>query len=100
MRQNAHGEPCPPWCATDHSERWNNACVSRAHGAGNAWACAVRDHEGSHVCVMGIEDGPSVSLNLSPEDAATMAALAAMAGAAELSAAIRQALIAIEEAGQ
>lgn len=98
-RRNPHlGIDCPPWCIVDHTWKYGTICGGICSPAGKAWVCVIRDHEGFHVAVMGIEDGPSVQFRLSTEDAAKLAALTAMAGAPELAGAIRQAVTAIEEA--
>ena len=100
-RHNPHlGIDCPPWCITDHAERFSSACVSRAYGARSAWACAVRDHVGVCVAIDGIKDGTSAELRLSAKEAQQLAALSEMAGAGELAAAIRQAAADVTEAGQ
>lgn len=90
-RTNAKGDPCPSWCAADHSLPYSQVHVGRPHGARDSWACAVRDLFGEHVSLSGLEDGRSVTLHLSTEDAQSMATVAAAAGADELAAAIRQA---------
>jgi len=85
--------PCPPWCITDHSLKFSSVHVGHAHGAGRAWACAVLRgwDESPVVGINGVADGASASLTLSVQDAEQLAALAAMAGAEDLAAAIRQA---------
>jgi hypothetical protein len=41
-RANGHGEPCPPWCATDHSREFREACIGGGGGIGQVWTRAVR----------------------------------------------------------
>jgi hypothetical protein len=92
-RTSQQGDPCPPWCVTDHSLKFfSSAHVGRPYGAGPAWASAVRSYDGLTVAINGIKDGASARLTLSVHDAEQMAVLLDMAGdAGQLAAAIRQA---------
>jgi hypothetical protein len=97
-RQNADGDPCPPWCITDHSLRFSSVHVSPAADAGHAWVAAVRNAEGFHVAIDGHEGSTWADLTLSPQDAEKLAALTAMAGSSDLADAIRKAVAIIKEA--
>jgi hypothetical protein len=96
-RQNAQGDPCPDWCVADHSESWSSAHVSRPADAGHAWASAVRTDGSLYVAIAGHEGGTWADLRLSPHDAEQLAILAAITGASELAAVIRQAAALIAE---
>lgn len=92
-RANGHGDPCPPWCITDHSLKFSSAHVGTPHGAGGAWACAVRSVDGEAVAVDGHTGGEWASLKLTAAEAGQLAALLGMAGdGSELAAAIRAAV--------
>jgi hypothetical protein len=93
-RRNPHlGIVCPPWCITDHCERFMVVCVGRSHDARLAWTSPIRNDEGFAVAISSVVgDGSSAHLDLSREDAEQLAILAGRAGSGALSAAIRQSL--------
>ena len=108
-RQNAEGQPCPPWCTVDHTQKFHEACISRPAGIDQIWACAVRrTGVARRVAVSGSLPDPLADwphLNLDLREAEHLAVLVELLADAtpddhrQLAAAIRQALAVITEVG-
>ena len=109
-RRNPHlGTECPPWCDTDHTQKFHEACIGSGGDIGPIWASAVRTRDDSHVSISAslpdvAADWPHLTLGLrEAEHLAVIAGLLADATPEDhrkLAAAIRQAAADITEAGQ
>jgi hypothetical protein len=109
IRQNRDGDPCPPWCRTDHDKEVAPGIFACTHRTGllrtalgyRGLLTSVSLHDGLEVHVSGLDEGMLFVQVRFAEGLAGLAEL--LAGATpdehrQLAAAIRQAVAAATEA--